>query len=98
MYKIYTKILCRQLRCIHKSLLIMRLTALLLMTTLLQVSASSFAQKLTMNQNKVSFDEVFREIRKQTGYDVLLISKKIKSTERIDVKFTNTPLEKVMDE
>lgn len=98
MYKIYTKILCRQSRCIHKSLLIMRLTAFLLITTLLQVSAASFAQKLTMTKNNSSFDEVFREIRKQTGYDVLLISKKVKSTERVDVKFNNTPLDKVMDE
>lgn len=97
MYKIYTKILCRHPRCIHKLRLIMRLTAILIVTTLLQVSAASFAQNFTMNQNKVSFDEIFRQIRKQTGYDVLLISKNVKSTERVDVKFNNAPLEQVMD-
>jgi len=73
------------------------LTTLILIISLMQVSAASFGQKLTLKQTNVTMDQVFREIRKQTGYDVLMNVTRFKSS-RIDADFKNAPLTEVMDE
>ena len=63
----------------------------------MQVSAATFGQRLTLKQNNVTMDQVFREIRKQTGYDVLMNITRYKNT-TINANFQNTPLEEVMDQ
>lgn len=97
MYKNYTKFFCTPPGYIHKLLLIMKLTTIILITTLLQVSASSFGQKITMTGKNVSIDKIFREIKKQTGFDVLISTTKFKTTHKVDANFTNASLIKVMD-
>lgn len=72
---------------------IMKLTAIIMTAFLLQVSASGLAQKVTLNQNKLTLKVIFKEIRKQTGYNVLWQSGKLDDKKRINVKFTNEPLE-----
>jgi TonB-linked SusC/RagA family outer membrane protein len=47
----------------------MKLTALLIILGTLQVSAGANAQKVTLHEKDVPLSKVFREIRKQTGYD-----------------------------
>jgi hypothetical protein len=71
MYKFYIEILCWPKRRVPKLLLMMKLTILLLTVTMLQVSASTFAQKLNLTQKNVTLKQVFKAIKKQTGYDVL---------------------------
>ncbi|MBL7711072.1 MAG: hypothetical protein JNL13_01345, partial [Chitinophagaceae bacterium] len=51
---------------------IMKLATLILMTTMLHVSAATMAQRLTLKKRNVPMSEIFKEIRKQTGYTVLL--------------------------
>ncbi|WP_299515070.1 SusC/RagA family TonB-linked outer membrane protein [Mucilaginibacter sp.] len=75
----------------------MKLAAIILIATFMQVSAATFGQQLTLNQKKVTIDEVFRQIRKQTGYDVLLIGSKINTENTIDAKFNQAPLKEVLD-
>ncbi len=48
MYKIYTNILCWPQRRIPKILLIMKLTTVLLFAIIMQVSATTLAQKVTL--------------------------------------------------
>ena len=98
MYKIYTRI-----RCLLPSgyslkfLLIMKLTVFILILCQLQLSANSFGQKLTLAGKNINIGRVFFEIRKQTGYDVLMKNTTFnKST--VDVNFKNTPLSGVMEE
>lgn len=40
-------------------------------TAMLQVSASSFAQKININQTNISLEKALKLIREQSGYDVL---------------------------
>ena len=54
-----------------KKLLIMKLTAILLVTASLQTMASATAQTVTISLKNVSLEEVFKEIRKQTDYDFI---------------------------
>ncbi|SDH36666.1 TonB-linked outer membrane protein, SusC/RagA family [Pedobacter terrae] len=97
MYKNYNKILCRPLRCFYKILFIMKLTTIILLATLLQVSATGFAQKVTFVQKNSTLKEIFGAIRKQTGYDVVASSDQLFQTVKIDAGFRNAPLEKVLD-
>lgn len=74
----------------------MKLTTLILLTTLMQVSAATFGQKVTLKAQHLSLDKLFMEIRKQTGYDVIMDnSGQIKS--RINADFKETPLDQVLD-
>ena len=64
----------------------------------MQVSAATFGQKLTLKQSNVTITKVFFEIRKQTGYDVLIENTNFKTTQRINANFNNTPPSEVMNQ
>ncbi|HEY0177912.1 MAG TPA: carboxypeptidase-like regulatory domain-containing protein, partial [Pedobacter sp.] len=75
----------------------MKLTAALLIVTIMQVSATGFAQ-VTYKKQDATLEEVFREIRKQTGYNVLWSTMNLRESSLISVDFKNTPLDQVLRE
>lgn len=79
---------------------IMRLncTAFLLLITLLQVSAAGFAQKLTYSKQNVTLSEIFREIKRQTGYNVVYSDQKLNDSKKITVSFDHAGLKEVLEE
>ena len=79
-----------------KLLLIMRLTTLILITGFLQVSASSYAQKITLSERNASLTTVLDHIRLQTGYDFLYKSVNIKNLQHITIQVTNAELRDVL--
>jgi TonB-linked SusC/RagA family outer membrane protein len=81
---------------IPKLLLIMKLTTFILIISLMQVSAASFGQKMTLKGNNISVDKLFFEIRKQTGYDVLIDNAEINRSRRFNVDFNNAGLDQVL--
>lgn len=83
---------------ISKLLLIMKLTGVIVLMALMQVSAATFGQNLTLKEDNVSISKIFWEIRKQTGYNVLMKSNKLNTTQRINVSFENTPVTVVLDQ
>lgn len=76
----------------------MRLTTIILIASLMQVSAATFGQKLTLQQNNIALKQVFKEIRKQTGYDVLYQPEKVNENQKVKASFDNTPLNVVLDQ
>jgi len=62
----------------------------------MQVSAASFAQLVTLKEKNVTLEKMFKEIRRQAGYDVLLSTNEIKSTTKVDANFENSTVEEVM--
>ncbi len=76
----------------------MRLTTVILIATLMQVSAASVAQKITMQQKQASLKEIFTQINLQTGYDVVWKSEHLKNTKPITVNFINKEVTAVLDE
>src|ERR1700750_474999 len=96
MYKIYTSSLCWLDIHITKFLLIMKLTIVLLILSLTQVSAVTYAQRVSLNKKEVTLKQVFKEIKKQTGHDVLYQSNKLNSNQKISVNFDNSSLDEVM--
>lgn len=96
MYKIILKNYCVPPGYIPKLLLIMKLTTFILLISLMQVSAATFGQRVTLKQKNLTIDKVFREIRKQTGYDVLMGYGDFKAS-KINANFNNASLTEVMD-
>lgn len=84
-------------RGMAKLLLVMKLIVILLTTFIMQVSATGFAQKLTYSQKNVTLKQVFNEVRKQTGYDVIWPQGSVRSSTRIDVEFKNSALDEVLN-
>lgn len=82
-----------------KRKLIMRinLTVILLTSFLLQVSAAGYAQKVNLVKNNIPLTAVFKEIRKQCGYDFVYATKQIKQAKNVNVDAINAPMIEVLD-
>jgi TonB-linked SusC/RagA family outer membrane protein len=81
----------------RKILMIMKLIIVMMTTCLLQVSAAGFAQKLTYSKKGATLEQIFSEIRKQTGYFVVYAEDKVDKQTKLDVNFKNTDLKDVLD-
>lgn len=63
----------------------------------MQVSAASYSQYVTLSQKRITVEKIIREIRKQTGYDILLsTNNSLKGSDQIDASFHQAPLNVVM--
>ncbi|WP_342328533.1 SusC/RagA family TonB-linked outer membrane protein [Pedobacter sp. FW305-3-2-15-E-R2A2] len=72
------------------------LTTVLLISAIIQVSASSFAQKITLSERNAPLLKVFREIRVQTGYDFMVTATTLKGTKDITIEVKNAELNDVL--
>lgn len=85
-------------RLYHKIWLVMRLTIVILIACLMQVSAAGLAQKITLNQRDVPLSNVLKEIRKQSGYDVFSEGKGLPKNQKVTVVVTNASIEEALDQ
>lgn len=76
----------------------MRLTTFIIILTLAQVSAASFAQRFNYSRKAATLKEVFTEIKKQTGYHVFYADEKVDVNRKLDVDFKNVALKTVLDQ
>ncbi|EDM36257.1 putative outer membrane protein [Pedobacter sp. BAL39] len=67
----------------------MRLTTVILIASFLQVSASTFGQRINISRKNVPLESVLKEIRKQSGYDFYYDGKTISADQKINVSITN---------
>ncbi|SDF15238.1 TonB-linked outer membrane protein, SusC/RagA family [Mucilaginibacter pineti] len=79
---------------VSKFLMIMKLTTLMLIIGLLQVSAKGFSQ-ITLNAKKASIVKVFQSIQKQSGFDLFYDENDLKDT-RVTIKTNNSNLEETL--
>lgn len=63
----------------------------------MQLSAATFAQKLTFSKKGASLEQIFAEIEKQTGYNVFYSAKQVTSAKKIDVNYVDLDLKSVLD-
>jgi TonB-linked SusC/RagA family outer membrane protein len=96
MYKKYTQETGMPQRLYRKIWLIMRLTTIILLITLLQVSAATRAQNVTLKKTNASLKSIFTDIKKQTGYMVVAPSILINKARPVTVNLTNAPLQDAM--
>lgn len=96
MYKKYTNEIGMPRWHTAKIWLMMRLTTVILIASLMQVSAASLAQRITLNQKKSTLEKIFRDIHKQTGYDFIYDKELLDQTKLISIVVKNEPLETVL--
>jgi TonB-linked SusC/RagA family outer membrane protein len=68
------------------------ITTLLLIFSIMQVSATSFAQKVTLNKKRAPLIQVMDEIRIQTGYDFFYDLNLIKSAKPVTINIKDASL------
>ncbi|QDW25345.1 SusC/RagA family TonB-linked outer membrane protein [Pedobacter sp. KBS0701] len=70
----------------------MKLTTILLLVGALHVSAVTFSQTVTLSRRKTSLKQVFKEIKKQTGYFFFYKGQLLQDKPDVMVEFNNVPL------
>src|ERR1700722_14431111 len=97
MYKNYTITGCMPPGYIKKILRVMKITTFLLFVAFMQVSAAGLAQKVTLVKKDVTLKEVFKEINKQTGYNVFAADNLISNVKPFDANFKDVGLLDVLN-
>lgn len=64
---------------LRKSLLVMKLTAIFMLAALLQVSAKSYSQKISLNETNAPLKKVLQKISKQSGYVFFYDTKEVQN-------------------
>ncbi len=83
-------------RYITKTMLVMKLTVILLTAGFLNVCASGLSQNVTFSGEKVPLESVFSSIEKQTGFLFLYKEPVILSSKPVTVHAENLPLEQFL--
>lgn len=83
-------------RLLTKTLMVMKLTAILMLVVCLQVSAGGYSQKVSLSVKNVSLEKVLKEIEKQSGYSFWYKTKLIKAAGKISLTLKDALLEDVL--
>ena len=76
----------------NQTLLVMRLTMILLTAAIFNVSAKGLSQTITFNGKNASLQEVITAIKKQTGYSVVYNSDLLNVARPVSLNVTQVPL------
>lgn len=83
---------------LKRCLMRIKLTCLICMIAFLQVGFAANAQKISMTRKNASITEIFKELRKQSGYDFLINKDQIGQAKAISIQVKDMPLLQVLDE
>jgi len=98
MYKNYTKKSSIGGVLYYKIWLIMRLTTVLLILSLMQVSAAGFAQRISLSKSNASLKTILKALNAQTGYDFVYTEKILRASNPVNIKAKDAKLEDVLSE
>lgn len=96
MYKIYTIKPDRPPGRVQLILRAMRLVTILLITTMMQVSAASVAQRISMKAQNAELKDVFKAIRAQSGYDFVFDLKLMEKAKTVTISLSDASLEEAL--
>jgi TonB-linked SusC/RagA family outer membrane protein len=80
----------------RKIIQIMRLTTVILLASLLQVSGSTLAQKISLTKSNAPLKAVLKEIKNQSGYDFIATESLFKMAKPVSINIRNTDFEAVL--
>lgn len=91
--------LSRGYSCIRPKIVrMMRVTCILLFLTVLQVSAHSYAQRISVQYKNAQLEEVLLNISKQSGFDILYSTQLIQKAKPVSITLKDASLEQVLEE
>lgn len=76
----------------------MKLTTFLLFAFIMQVSAGTYAQKITLSVKNEELFNVFDKISDQSGYDFIVIYSLLKDAHKVNINVKDAPLKEVLDQ
>lgn len=79
-------------------LLVMKLSCILLLASCLQVSAYSYAQRINLQKKQAPLLEVFKDIKRQTGYHIFYDVHVVRNTKPVTVTLHDASIEEAMSE
>jgi TonB-linked SusC/RagA family outer membrane protein len=79
-----------------RSMLTMKFTFILLLVCLVQANATTYAQKVSLSVKNASLEEVFRQLRMQSGYD-FLYSAQVVQNKKVSVQAKDEDLVNVIE-
>lgn len=82
---------------LRQTLLVMKITTLILLIWIMTVSAATNAQQITLKTKNATLEEVFDKIHQQTGYDVFYSNDQLAKAKTVTVDLKNMPLAKALD-
>jgi TonB-linked SusC/RagA family outer membrane protein len=85
------------LRLPFKPLLVMKLIILLTFVATFNASAGVVGQNITLSKKDATLESIFKEIKKQSGYDFVYNSDWLIHAGRISIDVTNAPIRAVLD-
>ncbi|WP_159441019.1 SusC/RagA family TonB-linked outer membrane protein [Pedobacter caeni] len=98
MYRIYIIQTGIAGRLLPKLWLIMRLTVIIMIASLVQVSATSLAQRITINKTNKNLISVLKDVRKQTGYNFVITDDQAEKSRPVTLNVSQRQLHQVLDE
>ncbi|MET4544101.1 TonB-linked SusC/RagA family outer membrane protein [Pedobacter africanus] len=97
MYKISTRILFKPHCYRTKFLMVMKLTSVLLMAAILQVSAATYGQKITLSARNIALENAIKKIRQQSGYNFLYEDTDLANAKAVNIDFSNVSLNEALE-
>jgi TonB-linked SusC/RagA family outer membrane protein len=79
-----------------KTLLVMKLTTILLIASFLQVTAKTIGQTISISQRNTSLEKVFKEIHRKTGYQFFYKDEIIQQAKKFDINVKDATIEQVL--
>ena len=75
---------------------VMKLTTILLLAALLQVSAKGLTQEVSMRLSNTTIEKAFKEIEKQTGYTFIYTKERVSTAKPVTISAEKQQLETVL--
>ena len=83
-------------RLLSKTLLVMKLTTILILAALLQVSAKGVAQKISLKAKNAPLVKVLSEIERQSGYSFWYRSSLLKNVDKISIELKDVNIDEAL--
>lgn len=80
-----------------KTLRIMKITAIILLSACLTASANGHSQKVTLSEKNALLEKVFTSIKQQTGYEFLYTDEMLQKAERITIDLKSVELQEALN-
>jgi TonB-linked SusC/RagA family outer membrane protein len=84
-------------RHLFKILLAMKLTAVFIFAALLNVSAKTYSQNISIHQNNISVEKILKLIKKQSGYNYFYDEDAVAKTSKVNIDVNNATIEEALN-
>lgn len=91
-------VLCARRKAeLTKTMRVMKLTAIILLSACLVATARSDAQRITLSEKGASIEKVFQEIKRQSGYTFVYRDEWLQQARKVDLELRNASISEALE-